>query len=748
MENIVLTSQLEDIKVGSRVAVYRPDDDRCHKATVTQVMRKRNTNKPLFLEYEDGECGWIELGKHTFRILPEEICRHSKDHETKGKADSLAKDDSTSKNVDHVDEEAADVNNSETLYSSVRLINGETRPGIDQPERDVREAAVLEIVSEPESAFSVQQVEACTRSAIIVQSLVRQGAAKKVAEQKRRERMARRATAVQSIWRGYWKREKYHEYVQDVIFVQKVVRGRVARSVAEEKRQELRDKIATAIQTAWRRDCARTSFKRHRVNIIILQCMVRCRAARNVVENKRHETRSRSAQKIQNASRSFCACSSSQSDEDANEAELGIARNLETTPFRPVQGNKRRHFDQLKSNSKRREVEDDNKRAKESEFDNASEYRTSLFCRVKLKNRRCANPGEINSRSRHTYGDEKVANDCERPISSKPETSSFHPVNTKKRRRVTLEIDSRSKTTVDANRSEPGEMNVVSPRCGVVENKRRCIDQTASDTRKGAMLDIGFESESGSAAQEDRAADDCHEKPDFDFEHESVIHHSLNTENMTKCDAVSTDVALHEEVLLEKASEISERDPPNGEDEKIQELHETSTRSVTQDLMSPISAISGKDWNADLSNFSSPNWDFDDDFIDFAPIPLSDSPDKTSLVINELLGDEVRNIGDYNDIENHAVSSAATIPRIPLLCTELSPDNVEVLGEPPRTMESAAGNFGASSANGTPLLAVFRCIPLQEPMLSMHLRLDNLLLTLCFDDSYRCSQILCEIYFL
>jgi hypothetical protein len=304
-------------------------------------------------------------------------------------------------------------------------------------------------------------------------------------------------------------------------------------------------------------------------------------------------------------------------------------------------------------------------------------------------------------------GDEKVTNECERRISSGLETStsSVRPINTKKRRNVSLGSDSRSNVTDDANKCELGEMNVFSLLRGVEENKRRRIDQAESDAGKIV-----------SSAHESREVK-SDEEPELDVKHQSEIRHSENT---TESNAVSTNVAFHEEELLERASEVLECDPRNCDDEEIQELHESLTGSVTQDhFMFPISA---KDWNSDLLDVSSPHWDSDEDFLDFAPIPLSDFGDKTNSVINELLGDEGQNTGDHNDITNHALSPTARPPHVPLLCTVPYPGNVEERGESPRTIESAAGNFGASTANGTPLLAVFRCIPLQEPMLSMHLR--------------------------
>ena len=66
IEDIVLTSDLAAVEVGSRVAVYWPNDDQYYEATVT---RERNTKKAFYLEYDDGSSEWIDLRQHRFRLL-------------------------------------------------------------------------------------------------------------------------------------------------------------------------------------------------------------------------------------------------------------------------------------------------------------------------------------------------------------------------------------------------------------------------------------------------------------------------------------------------------------------------------------------------------------------------------------------------------------------------------------------------------------------------------------------------------
>jgi hypothetical protein len=54
------------VEVGSRVAVFWPDDRRYYKGTVT---RQRNKKNPLYVEYDDGEKEWIDFSEHRVRLL-------------------------------------------------------------------------------------------------------------------------------------------------------------------------------------------------------------------------------------------------------------------------------------------------------------------------------------------------------------------------------------------------------------------------------------------------------------------------------------------------------------------------------------------------------------------------------------------------------------------------------------------------------------------------------------------------------
>lgn len=57
---------MEQIEIGSRVAVLWPDDDTYYGAT---VIKKRNRKEGFCLEYDDLETEWIDLVKRKFRVL-------------------------------------------------------------------------------------------------------------------------------------------------------------------------------------------------------------------------------------------------------------------------------------------------------------------------------------------------------------------------------------------------------------------------------------------------------------------------------------------------------------------------------------------------------------------------------------------------------------------------------------------------------------------------------------------------------
>jgi hypothetical protein len=301
--------------------------------------------------------------------------------------------------------------------------------------------------------------------------------------------------------------------------------------------------------------------------------------------------------------------------------------------------------------------------------------------------------------------DDKDANESERGIASKLqklgiasklETSPFRIWN--KRRRVhQAESDLRSEG-VDGD-DKANESGLCASK--LETSKRRRIDQPESDACEVASLDIVSESESGTSGHQS----DCNEEPEVSFERECHSLGSDNTENMKKRKDASIDVAEHEKELPEKAAEIPEGDLLNHEEDhadasfnvelELQKLHESIT-------------MSGKDWDTDFMSVASESWDLNDNLIDDAPTPLSKCHERVDPDIGE------------DNIVNHMVSRATTPPQFPLFFNGTSPDDVEEGHLLSPTMESAMGNPEALVADEK-ALPVFRCIPMQEPMLSMHL---------------------------
>ena len=62
---MVLPHELEQVRVGSRVAVLWGDRE-YYEATVTQ---ERNKKRPLYLEYDGGDTEWVDLRHLKFRRI-------------------------------------------------------------------------------------------------------------------------------------------------------------------------------------------------------------------------------------------------------------------------------------------------------------------------------------------------------------------------------------------------------------------------------------------------------------------------------------------------------------------------------------------------------------------------------------------------------------------------------------------------------------------------------------------------------
>jgi DNA mismatch repair protein MSH6 len=65
-KNETLNSDWDKIEIGSRVAVYWPDDDTFYNATVTKVQSDRSK---FYLEYDDGQCEFVDLRNERFKLL-------------------------------------------------------------------------------------------------------------------------------------------------------------------------------------------------------------------------------------------------------------------------------------------------------------------------------------------------------------------------------------------------------------------------------------------------------------------------------------------------------------------------------------------------------------------------------------------------------------------------------------------------------------------------------------------------------
>jgi DNA mismatch repair protein MSH6 len=62
------TTATAPLTTGTRVEVYWPDDDLYYAATITRL-RQRQQQTTSYLEYEDGQCEWIDLSTETYRVL-------------------------------------------------------------------------------------------------------------------------------------------------------------------------------------------------------------------------------------------------------------------------------------------------------------------------------------------------------------------------------------------------------------------------------------------------------------------------------------------------------------------------------------------------------------------------------------------------------------------------------------------------------------------------------------------------------
>lgn len=59
------------VDIGSRVSVWWSGDEEFFDGTITRKRETKRSKKPFHVEYDDGDHEWIDLAKHTFRMLPE-----------------------------------------------------------------------------------------------------------------------------------------------------------------------------------------------------------------------------------------------------------------------------------------------------------------------------------------------------------------------------------------------------------------------------------------------------------------------------------------------------------------------------------------------------------------------------------------------------------------------------------------------------------------------------------------------------
>ena len=156
---------LVKVEIGSRIAVYWPEDNQYYEATVSRVRHK--TSLLHFLEYDDGESEWVDLFQRKFRILPGGT-RRRRDEEIHDDSKSASSYDS----VDVKSEAAADSNQDESYVlkefklhnvdeierSSFRLVlHGSKRRRIQGKENTTSEKTGPEADSESETRMPYRQ---------------------------------------------------------------------------------------------------------------------------------------------------------------------------------------------------------------------------------------------------------------------------------------------------------------------------------------------------------------------------------------------------------------------------------------------------------------------------------------------------------------------------------------------------------------------------------------------------------------
>jgi hypothetical protein len=83
LAEIILTPELEQVTIGSRVAVYRRSDDQYYEATVA---RERIDRKPLYLKFDNGDSQWVDLREEQFILLEQRARRRIRLQSPKNKS--------------------------------------------------------------------------------------------------------------------------------------------------------------------------------------------------------------------------------------------------------------------------------------------------------------------------------------------------------------------------------------------------------------------------------------------------------------------------------------------------------------------------------------------------------------------------------------------------------------------------------------------------------------------------------------
>ena len=391
-------------------------------------------------------------------------------------------------------------------------------------------------------------------------------------------------------------------------------------------------------------------------------------------------------------------------DKGAKESEICIVRRFEASPFHPVGGKKRRRIDQAEGDSRGKEVEDDFREANnqtKSEPKIANKLETSLF-RVWNKRRRIkksksysSSKGVADDGNDFNESEPGIASDLRKlGISSRLETSPFRIWN-KRRRGNQAESGLRSEDVDGDDKANESELCASKLETSPLPAKRHRIVQAGSDACEVASLDIVFESESLPHRDEESVS----------FERECHSVNNENIKNVKKIKAASADVAELEEELPDKAAEMPEYDLLSHE-----EGHADASFNVEHELqkLHESIAMSEKDWDTDFMSVASGSWDLCENLLDDAHSQLSEVHEGTDPGMGE------------DKTANHLVSGATTPPPFPHFFNNTSLDDVGEGHLVSPTMESTIGNPGELVADET-ALPVFRCIPMQEPMLSMHL---------------------------